>query len=501
MPTYQQGNTEWIKQELAGCFGQQVTMDLNHIIQLYALYDGSGQRWNPQGGLDYKPTVKRTNYIKKLIDDEARYMMSVEPEVKILAKEESGMDAAAQVEDWLSDFLRRQRWGDKLIKGARDCFIGKRVALKLTGRPGGKLGVQFRPSLEFVYDTDPEDVDTLRKVVFFYHTNESSQSDKQRIWRQRYEMVEGRCLLTEGIYNGFGMKIKETHTQEDTGLDFIPVYVIVNDGLTGDMTGTSDVEILSDDQDAYNRLKSDDIDALRFNMFPMRVVKDCDQKTVDNIKIAPGALIDMQTDPASVQQADAEILEAQFGYNDCLENALNRHKNDMFSLLSVPNVSLEQLKGFAASGKAMRALYWDLESRCEEKWNVWDAALIWMTDALIRMAKIYQTDELPEIAYKVSVMHRYPITGDEDAERQVDMQEVGQQVRSRKSYIDKWMPDANADSELAEIIKEKAMLEDSFERALDTEIRGGNEADMQKRTESTKREKGAQSPGDTLETV
>ena len=212
MQPYQLGSTEWIKQELAGLFGQQVTMDLNHIIRLYGLYDGPGQRWDPNKGLDYKPTVKRTNYIKKLIDDEARYMMGVEPEIKILAKEEGGKDAAAQIEDWLSDFLRRQRWGDKLIKGARDCFIGKRVALKLTGRPGGKLGVQFRPSLEFVYDTDPEDVDRLSKVVFFYHTNESDQPDKQRIWRQRYEMVEGRCLLTEGIYNGHGAKLEEKHS-------------------------------------------------------------------------------------------------------------------------------------------------------------------------------------------------------------------------------------------------------------------------------------------------
>ena len=470
MQPYQQGSTEWIKQELAGVLGNQVTHDLNHIIRLYSLYDGPGQKWTPQSDLDYTPTVKRTNYIKKLIDDEARYMMGVEPEIKVMPKDEKGRDAAAQIEDWLADFLSRQRWGDKLIKGARDCFIGKRVALKLTGKPGGSLGVQFRPSLEFVYDTDPEDVDKLRKVIFFYHTNESDQPDKQRIWRQRYEMVEDRCLLSEGVYDGHGRRVETKADMEDTGLDFIPVFVIVNDGLTGDMTGTSDVETLADDQDAYNRLKSDDIDALRFNMFPMRVFKDASQSTMEKIQIAPGALVDMQTDPASTQQAGADILEAQFGYGDRIEAALNRHKNDMFSLMCVPNVSLEQLKGFATSGKAMRALYWDLESRCEEKWNVWDAALIWMTDALIRMAKIYGTDHLPEADYKISITHRYPISGDEDAERQVDMQEVAQQVRSRRSYIDKWNPDVDAEAELETIAKEKAMLEDDFERAMDQEL-------------------------------
>lgn len=51
-----------------------------------------------------------------------------------------------------------------------------------------------------------------------------------------------------------------------------------------------------------------------------------------------------------------KILEAQFSYNERIENALNRDKNDMYSLLSVPNVSLEQLKGFAASGQGNESL-------------------------------------------------------------------------------------------------------------------------------------------------
>ena len=165
MQKYQIGSTEWIKQELAGLLGEQVTRDIEDSIRLYAIYDGDGQLWKPDtSGLDYKPTVKVTNIVKKLIKEEARFMMGVEPEIKIQpmnGENEADRAACAEIEDWLSDFLRRSKWGDKLIKAARDCFIGKRVALKLTGAPGRPLGVQFRPSLEFVYDTDPEDVDKL----------------------------------------------------------------------------------------------------------------------------------------------------------------------------------------------------------------------------------------------------------------------------------------------------------------------------------------------------
>ena len=434
MQKYQIGSTEWIKQELAGLLGEQVTRDIEDSIRLYAIYDGDGQLWKPDtSGLDYKPTVKVTNIVKKLIKEEARFMMGVEPEIKIQpmnGENEADRAACAEIEDWLSDFLRRSKWGDKLIKAARDCFIGKRVALKLTGAPGRPLGVQFRPSLEFVYDTDPEDVDKLAKVVFFYHTNESMDRDKQRIWRQKYELKDGRCYLTEGVYDGNGRRIEESHTEEDTGLDFIPVYVIINDGLTGDMTGESDVRELLSNQDSYNRLRSDDIDALRFNMFPMRIFKDASQETMDAVKIAPGAVVDAQTDPASANQVDARILETQFGYDARIEHTLDRTKSDMY-----------------------------------------DATLIWMVDALLRMAKAYGAVTLPEVKYTVSIDHRYPIPDDEETERQNDMSEVAQQVRSHKSYIDKWQPEASSEAELAQIAREQRMLGDDLGQAISEEIK------------------------------
>lgn len=474
MREYQIGSTEWIRRELSGLLGEQVTRDLADSIRLYAVYDGDGQRWQPdETGLDYKPTVKTTNIVKKLIKEEARFMMGVEPEIKISpvnGDSEKDRKSCAQIEDWLSDFLRRNKWGDKLIKAARDCFIGKRVALKLTGAPGKPLGIQFRPSLEFAYDTDPEDVDRLAKVVFFYHTNESMDRDKQRIWRQKYEMRDGRCVLTEGVYDGNGRIVEESHAGEDTGLDFIPVYVIINDGLTGDMTGESDVRELLDNQDSYNRLRSDDMDALRFNMFPMRIFRDASQETMDAVKIAPGAVVDAQTDPASGSQVDCKILETQFGYDARIEHTLDRTKGDMYEALSVPNVSPDQLKNFVTSGKTMKALYWGLTCRCEEKWNTWDAALIFMVDALLRMAKAYGAADLPEVKYTVSIDHRYPIPDDEETERQSDMQEVAQQVRSRKSYIDKWQPEASSGAELEQIVREERMMGDEYQARLDTEL-------------------------------
>ena len=242
MQPYQIGSTDWIKQELAGLLGQQVTRDIDEIIRLYSLYDGDGQRWQVNtNGLDYTPTVKVTNIIAELIGKEARYMMGVEPELRIVPKEKDNQAAQANADvigSWLTALLEEQKWSKKLLDAAKDCFIGKRVALKLTGRRGGRLGIQFRPSLEFVYDTDPEDVDRLTKVIFFYHTNESEDRLKQRIWRQKYELRDGRCYDSYAIYFLYLFEIQETPQSfyfcgksEENGLYLVSEIRKSGDGL------------------------------------------------------------------------------------------------------------------------------------------------------------------------------------------------------------------------------------------------------------------------------
>ena len=310
----------------------------------------------------------------------------------------------------------------------------------------------FRPSFEFVYSTADDDCDSLDKIIFFYQTNNEADREKQRIWKQKYFMSDGRCFLNEGIYDGFGRLI-EGRGNLDTGLDFIPCYVIINEGLTGDLMGESDVEELIDLQNAYNHLNSDDADALKFNMFPQTVATDAKAESLENILLSPGALVDLQTDPAVMgdsqsRQAKLEKLESDFSYSDRLEAAINRTKNDMFDLLCVPNVSLEQLKGLMQSGKSMRALYWELISRCEEKWASWEPALIWLAKTVLKMARVYQNADIPD-DYYVEIEHMYPILEDDFSEMANDRQEVAGGLRSRSSYIRKWgvAPDAAAELE------------------------------------------------------
>ncbi len=384
--------TNFILDELGGLWGQSVLEDVGNIIRLYEFYDGTGQDWPVASGLDYKPSKKRVNFVKKLIKREAGFMFGRSPELNIRSLSGDG-SAAALAQNLLDGLLEKSSFKNKLIQAARDCFIGKRVALKLSCGFGRHPRISFRPSFEFVYSTSEDDCDSLDKIIFFYQVNDESDKRKQRIWKQKYFMRDGRCFLNEGVYNGFGELI-EGGSDSDTGLDFIPCYVILNEGLTGDLKGESDVAELIDLHNSYNHRISDDADALKFNMFPQTVATDAKAESLEYIRLSPGALVDLQTDPAVMgdgqsRQARLQKLESGFGYSDRFEAAVNRTKNDMFDMLSVPNVSLEQLKGLMQSGKSMRALYWELISRCEEKWASCEPALIWLAKALIKMENVY----------------------------------------------------------------------------------------------------------------
>ncbi|MCL2486158.1 MAG: phage portal protein [Oscillospiraceae bacterium] len=427
-----------VSAELTGLYGQKTLEEMGQIIRLYEFYDGAGQAFAPPADLDYQPTMLVTNLCKKLIKRESRFMFGRTPELRIRSLEG---ELLTEFQHALERVLEGSRFPEKLLKGLRDCLIGKRVAVKITGGRGTPTAIHFRPSLEFVFEPFEDDADRLKKIIFFYRTNNEMHKRDQRIWKQKYEMTGGRCLLCEGLYDGFG-GLTEGGDVIDTGLDFIPCYVIINDGLIGDLSGESDVLEIMDNQNAYNRLKSDDIDALKFNMFPQRVAVDADGSSLENMTISPGSLVDLVTDPArddNGAQASLTMLESHFSYDGRFEHTLNRIKQDMHELLGVPNLSLEQLQGLAQSGRSMKALYWELIERSEERWTAWEPALRWMCrTVLLFESKFGELSSGEDTPFNVAVEHLYPILEDEENERELDLREVTAGVRTPESYREKW---------------------------------------------------------------
>ena len=443
-------DNRWMERELGGQSGLLARREMETVQQLYDWYEGR------RGGEEEAPLS--VNLIKKLIKDEARFMAGRPPEIRLQSEDGA---AAAALEDWLRATLEDNRWQRRLMQGVRDCLIGRRVALKLGGAPGARPSLRFVPSTGFLYETEPDNCERLSWILFFcWLEADAGGRAAQRLWRQKYWMENGRCLVDESVCDAAGRPLEVRSERRDTGLDFIPAYVIVNDGLSGDVTGESDVSALIESQRAYDRLKSDDLDALRYNMFPQKVFVDASQQSIDKVVIAPNAMIDLVTDPAAAsgRQASASVLEGGFPYDARLENALSRIKSDMYELVSVPEMTPERLQGFSASGQSMKALYWSMICRCEEKWACWDDALRWMVRGLAAIARAYRVPDAPEgdFAYTVKIEHLYPITGDEEDERRRDMEEVRAGVRSRLSYIRKWQVGEDARAELERLSRDAA---------------------------------------------
>lgn len=469
-----------LKSELQGLYGDYLAK-INKINRWYSIYEGK-QEWETASGLDYEPTKKVTNITKKLIDTRARFMFGREPffDIRPVNKDKEGettyKDQAQGKEDLLKDILDENKFHSKVLKAYKDCSIGGKVGIKLWGHRDEGLKIIFVPAQEFFIEYDYDDVDKFNKVVLLYAMNDEQDKKKQRIKKQTMEMVNGKCILNEVIVNGVGEIISIEYEDYDTELDFIPFIVVLNGGLTGETEGVSDVEQLWDNQNAYNRLTSDDIDALKFQMFGQDVVTDADENSLRNIKIAPGAMIDLQTDmsqAADGRQAKMERLESNFSYKDKFEDTVNRIKNDMYDALNVPNIGLEQLKGLMQSGKSMKALYWGLMAACDEDWTEWGPALSQMVDYIFRMVDVYNLYNAREIAnYETTleIEHYYPIQDDENEQKRVDMEEVIAEVRSKESYMDKWGNYEDIEAELEQIQLEKQMLNDSYTRDLINEL-------------------------------
>ena len=112
------------------------------------------------------------------------------------------------------------------------------------------------------------------------------------------------------------------------------------------------------------------------------------------------------------------------------------------------------------SGKALKMIYYDLITRCEEKWQEWDSALIWLVRLIEECTTVYNLyQDEPEIQAMglqctLDIKHNYPIPDDEIDTKTVAIQEVEANVRSHKSYIEEFGYAQDADTEWETILEE-----------------------------------------------
>ena len=449
--------------------------EFNEILKLYGVYK-FGNEFRPEGSNgDYVPSTVRYKKAAMILNKEARFFFSNSPSFNVNMDDVTGdySEENAIIQDYLDKVLELTNFHGKLMKGVKDCFIGKRIAIVVDFNEDIGISITFLKSMNFLYEFGVDE--KLDKFVSFYEVTGSDILVEQMWVRKSYERTKNGVFVVEETFDGTGSKIKTTLPKTKLKFDVIPAVVILNDGLTGDIRGESELLYLMDYEAAYSKLANSDMDSERKSMHPIRYTIDASNNSTKKLSTSPGSYWDLQTDEDKPNEtsisAKVGMLEAQMNYSPALKTTLDRLENEMYAELDVPNITSEQLAGVITSGKTIQALYWGLTVRCDEKMLAWAAGLREIAYIIIEGAKYYKncvkqyTDKaIPEIPYDVIVENNYPIPEDVKEEKELDITEIDAKIMSRKAYLKKWrnLNDSEAEAELEQIKLESEMLDNTY---------------------------------------
>lgn len=446
--------------------------EVQEIAQNYLDYR-YGVQFYPEGTSgSYTPAQVHFKNAKILLDKEARFMFSQPPDINIqaMSTNEGDKKQIEQYQKMVDQVLKKSEFFRYLLLSAKDCFIGKRVACLVDYSARDGIKTRFYNALHFYYEKET-DSDRLTKFVCF----KKLDGTEKRYLVTKYEVIEDKVYTNSIVYTSGGVPEVVLIPDRKTDLKEIPAVIIFNDGTLEDSRGVSEIESLIEHEEWYNNLANNDIDSGRKGMNPIKYVVDMNGKTTANLPSGPGAFWDLKS-----EQNQNEIhpligsISPQLTHTEAIKATLDRIKSSMYGEVDVPNISEDGLLSGITSFKALRALYFPLETRCNEKLMTWKPAIERIIHFIIELAILNKTEvmlkyvltELNKVQYNVEVVENYALLADETEEKETDLQEIGQNTRSRKSYIEKWRKsefktDDAIEEELMQIAVELNMFDTS----------------------------------------
>lgn len=452
--------------------------ELTEICRYYKVYKRGAKFLSEGANGDYVSSDLKFKISASLINKEARFLFAEPPDITIKAKADVGIvpkeskDKITILNDLVHTILKKNKFEANLIKSAKDCFIGKRIAGVVNFNETDGVTVTFLNSKQFVYEFESGNCNVLKKFVAFEVLRNSMASIDKRIFKKKYTKEEdGFVYIEESLYDGAGSLIEVITEHQKTKLKQIPAVIIVNDGLLGELRGESEIDQLDDYEKWYSKLSGADIDSERKNMNSIKYTLDMEPNSTKNLSSSPGSFWDLTSDQTLEERhPQIGILESSMNYSSALSETLKRIKNQGYEQVDMPNINLETMSGTITSGKALKAIYWPLIVRCKEKMTIWGPQLSALIDIIIEgslaypncVAK-YSKDTPSPVEYEVVVEMNTPLPEDVEEEKTIDMSEVDSHLFSRKSYMKKWrgLSDDEADEELKQMAYERQMLEDA----------------------------------------
>ena len=470
-----------INQEMQG-LAKDTLDELTQICRYYQIYK-EGAKFSVEGSHgDYVPATLRYKMAASLIDKEARFMFAESPTIAIDPKGDVGKvteqarDMLTVHSDMVTTVLQENNFEEQIIKAAKDCFIGKRCAGLINFNEEDGVTLTFLPSTQFVYETKFSNPNVLTKFVAFIIMVESNSLVDKRIFKKKFEVEQDSVgndvvYLEEQIYDGRGALLEEVTERQELLIPMIPAVVFVNDGLTGETKGESEIDLLYGYEQWYSKLSNADVDAERKSMNSIKFGIDLDPNSTKGLSTAPGSFWDLGTDQnLDKPSPQVGMLEPNMSYSDALKTSLDRIKTVAYEQIDMPNITLETMTGAITSGKALKAIYWPLIVRCKEKMTMWGPNFRQMINIIIQGAYVYPktvqkyiSEPLVPVDYEIRVEQNTPLPEDELEERQQDLSEVETNVMSKRAYMKKWrgLTDDEAQEELEQIAYERSVIEEA----------------------------------------
>ena len=350
-----------INQEMQG-LAKDTLDELTQICRYYQIYK-EGAKFSVEGSHgDYVPATLRYKMAASLIDKEARFMFAESPIIAIDPKGDVGKvteqarDMLTVHSDMVTTVLQENNFEEQIIKAAKDCFIGKRCAGLINFNEEDGVTLTFLPSTQFVYETKFSNPNVLTKFVAFIIMVESNSLVDKRIFKKKFEVEQDSVgndvvYLEEQIYDGRGALLEEVTERQELLIPMIPAVVFVNDGLTGEMKGESEIDLLYGYEQWYSKLSNADVDAERKSMNSIKFGIDLDPNSTKGLSTAPGSFWDLGTDQnLDKPSPQVGMLEPNMSYSDALKTSLDRIKTVAYEQIDMPNITLETMTGAITSG-------------------------------------------------------------------------------------------------------------------------------------------------------
>lgn len=450
------------------------TAELLEIQQNYIAYRKGAEFITEGSGGDYVPSKTRFKKAKTLIDKEARFMFSQTPDIVVKARnmDEAEAEQVERYQKLIDKMLEKCSFSKTLIQSAKDCFIGKRVACLVDVSEQDGIQIHFYSPLQFYYET-ADGTDRLTKFISFENATKTNSYKERRYIVNKYTAEGEKVTVSSILYDGTGKVVEELIPEKQIDLTYIPAVIIVNDGTLEEKAGVSEIADLVDYERTFSMLANADVDCDRKGMNPIRYVVDMNAKTTKNLSSSAGSFWDLKSEQNQNNVSPmVGVLSPSMQHTESLKATLDRINTSMYGELDIPNISEETLVGSITSGKALKALYWSLIVRCDEKMKTWIPAIMFIVRTAIDLALLnvdivktkYGIEDLKEVEYEVTVQENYALLDDETEEKTTDLSEIAANARSRKSYIKKWrkeecLTDEQINEELIQIALENNMMD------------------------------------------